>query len=145
MTAIIIIVLLLLGFIVYSIYPAISAPHSSELTTQDGLEDVIKEETTQDIVEKNNLELERKLLDVDFIEKGAPFDEPINYDLIDKKTLDVKEEIDKPSATEEFQNTEGGRQLTEHIVKVIELHPDSKKHLTKRQRKTVDKIVKEKK
>ena len=115
------------------------------ITSQDGLEDVIKEETTQDIVEKNNLELERKLLDVDFIEEGAPFDEPINYDLIDKKTLDVKEEIDKPSAIEEFQNTEGGRQLTEHIAKVVELHPDSKKHLTKRQRKTVDKIVKEKK
>lgn len=85
------------------------------ITTQDGFEDVIKEE----VIEATTVTTD---------------------DFIDKKT-----EIDKPSATEEFQNTKGGRQLTEHISKVIELHPDSKKHLNKRQRKTVDKIVKEKK
>ena len=87
------------------------------ITTQDGLEDVIKEETTQDIVEKNNLELEKKLLNVDFVEKPK----------------------------EEFKDTVGGRQLTEHINEVIELNPASKKRLTKRQRNTVDKIAKEKK
>lgn len=94
------------------------------ITSQDGLEDVIKEPSTEDIVLENNLVLKKKLLDVNF---------------------DKKEEIDKPSATEEFQNTEGGRQLTEHIKNVVQLNPDSKKHLQKRERKTLKKIVESKK
>lgn len=127
MTAIII-VLLFLGLIVYTIYPAISAPHSSEFTTQDGLEDVVKEETTKDIVDKNNIELEKKLLDVDFVERGAPFDEPINYSF--------KEKEEKCPTHE----TEGVRQLSEHIKDVVQKTPEKVKRLTKREKKVVKKI-----
>jgi hypothetical protein len=148
-TGILIGILLFFGLVAYVLskteVPEYLDNQNKPITSQDGLEDVIKEPSTEDIVLENNLVLKKKLLDVDFIEKGAQFDEPINYDLIDKKTLDVKEEIDKPSATEEFQNTEGGRQLTEHIKEIVKLNPDSKKRLTKRSRNTVDKIVKEKK
>lgn len=77
------------------------------ITSQDDLEDVVKEE----IIEATIITTD------DFVEKPV----------------------------EEFKETVNGRQLTEHIAEVIELHPDSKKHLNKRQRKTVDKIVKEKK
>ena len=56
---------------------------------------------------------------------------PINDDFVEKEV--------------EFKDTAGGRQLTEHIAEVVQLNPNSKKHLTKRQRKTVDKIVKDNK
>jgi hypothetical protein len=88
------------------------------ITSQDGLEDVIKEKVKEEVIETTTVTTD------DFVEKGAPFDEPIDYG---------------------FKHTEGGKQLTEHIAKVIELNPNSKKHLNKRQRKTADKIVKDKK
>lgn len=117
----IIIVLVLLGLIVYSIYPAISAPHASEFTTQDSIEDVITDENT--IYVKQH-------------KKG------IKKEIVEATTITTNDFVEKEI---EFKDTAGGRQLTEHIAKVIELNPNSKKHLTKRQRKTVDKIVKEKK
>jgi len=110
----IIIILVLLGVIVWQIYPAISAPHSSEFTTQDGLEDVVKKETTIDIVGKNNIKLKNNI---------------------------VKDIIEKCPTHE----TEGVRQLSEHIKDVIQKNPEKVKRLNKRERKTVDKIVKEKK
>jgi hypothetical protein len=112
------------------------------ITTQDGLEDVVIDEktihvkvhekdrvkkTTQEIVEDNNLKLKKEIL-----EKETPFDEPIDY------SFEKKEE------TSSVDELKGVRTLTDHIATVIELHPDSKKRLTKRERKTVDKIVKEK-
>ena len=112
------------------------------ITTQDGIEDVVIDEktihvkvhekdrvkkTTQEIVEDNNLKLKKEIL-----EKGTPFDETIDY------SFEKKEE------TSSVDELKGVRTLTDHIATVIELHPDSKKRLTKRERKTVDKIVKEK-
>ena len=108
----IIIVLVLLGFIVYSIYPAISAPHTSDYMIEEDSPSYMENE------EKPVTEL--------VIEET-----PTNDDFVEKEV--------------EFKDTAGGRQLTEHIAEVIQLNPNSKKHLTKRQRKTVDKIVKEKK
>jgi hypothetical protein len=112
------------------------------ITTQDGIEDVVIDEktihvkvhekdrvkkTTQEIVEDNNLKLKKEIL-----EKETPFDEPVDY------SFEKKEE------TSSVDELKGVRTLTDHIATVIELHPDSKKRLTKRERKTVDKIVKEK-
>jgi hypothetical protein len=112
------------------------------ITTQDGIEDVVIDEktihikvhekdrvkkTTQEIVEDNNLKLKKEIL-----EKETPFDEPVDC------SFEKKEE------TSSVDEIKGVRTLTDHIATVIELHPDSKKRLTKRERKTVDKIVKEK-
>jgi hypothetical protein len=80
------------------------------ITSQDGLEDVIKEP-----VVNTDIVLDKKELEVEFVEK--------------QPTKKLK----------------GIRQLSDHIATVVENNPDSKKHLNKRQRKTVDKIVKEKK
>lgn len=101
------------------------------ITTQDGLEDVIVDEKTIHVKTHDKDRVKEEIIEATVITTD---------DFVDKKT-----EIDAPSTTEEFQNTVGGRQLTEHIAKVIELNPDSKKHLNRRQRKTVEKIVKEKK
>lgn len=108
----IIIGLILLGLIVWQIYPAISAPHTSDYMIEEDSPSYMENE------EKPVTEL--------VIEET-----PTNDDFVEKEV--------------EFKDTAGGRQLTEHIAEVIQLNPNSKKHLTKRQRKTVDKIVKEKK
>ena len=108
----IIIGLILLGLIVWQIYPAISAPHTSDYMIEEDSPSYMENE------EKPVTEL--------VIEET-----PTNDDFVEKEVG--------------FKDTAGGRQLTEHIAEVIQLNPNSKKHLTKRQRKTVDKIVKEKK
>jgi hypothetical protein len=110
MMTIIIIVLVLVGVIVWSIYPAINLPHSSDYTTQDGIEDVIKDE----VVEKEII-LQKEVLNVEFVKA---------------KTAEKPKKV---------------RQLSEHIATVVENNSNNKKQLNKRQRKTVDKIVKEKK
>lgn len=100
------------------------------ITSQDGLEDVIVDEKTIHVKTHDKDRVKEEVIEAaivtadDFVEKDAPFDESVDYG---------------------FKHTEGGRQLTEHIASVVELNPNSKKHLNKRQRKTVDKIVKEKK
>jgi len=109
----IIFVLLLLGVIIWQIYPAINAPHSSEFTTQDGIEDVITKKITKDVDNKNNIELENKLLNVDFVEK-------------------------EKCPTHE---TKGVRQLSEHIKDVIQKEPTKVRSLKKRERKTVSKTI----
>ena len=101
------------------------------ITTHNGLEDVVVDEKTIHVKTHDKDRVKEEVIEATVITTN---------DFVDKKT-----EIDVPSATEEFQNTVGGKQLTEHIASVIQLHPDSKKHLNKRQRKTVDKIIKEKK
>ena len=67
----------------------------------------------------------------------------IKEEVIEATVITTDNFVEKP--VEEFKDTVGGRQLTEHIAEVIQLNPDSKKHLNRRQRKTVEKIVKEKK
>lgn len=117
---VIIIGLILLGFIVFAIYPAISAPHTSDYMIEEDSPSYMENEEKP----VTELVIEKTPTNDDFIEKETLFDEPINYD---------------------FKDTVGGRQLTEHIAEVVQLNPNSKKRLNKRERKTVDKIVKEKK
>lgn len=115
----ILLVLAIISGIVFMIYPTINTPNEQELTTHDGLEDVVVDEKT------------------------------IHVKTHDKDR--VKEEVIETvtATTDDFipveEELKGVGVLTDHIAKVIELHPNSKKHLTRRERKTVDKIVKEKK
>lgn len=80
------------------------------ITSQDGLEDAIKEPVVD-----TNIVLKKKELDVEFV---------------------------KP---ETIKKAKGVRQLSDHIASAVESNPEAIKKLNKRQRKTVDKIVKEKK
>jgi hypothetical protein len=90
------------------------------ITTQDGIEDVVTDEKTVHV----------KTHDKDRVKE----------EIIETTTVTTDDFIEK-----ETKQPEGVRQLTEHIASVVELNPNSKKHLNKRQRKTVEKIVKEKK
>jgi len=90
------------------------------ITTQDGLEDVIVDEKTVHVKTHDKDRVKEEVIEAAIVTAD---------DFVEKKAT----------------QPEGVRQLNEHIAKVIELNPDSKKHLNKRQRKTVDKIVKEKK
>jgi hypothetical protein len=99
------------------------------ITTQDGLEDVVIDEKTVHVKTYDKERIKEEVIEATII------------------TTDdfVKEETVNDTTTEEFKNNIGGKKLTEHIAEIIQLNPNSKKHLTKRHRKTVDKVVKEKK
>lgn len=92
--------------------------NNQPITSQDGLEDVITDEKT---------------LHVKVHQKDRIKEEKIETTTITTGDFVEKEEVPKGVAT-----------LTDHIAKVIELNPNSKKRLNRRERNTVDKIVKEK-
>ena len=121
----IIITIIVIGLLITTYYLAKSEidtfldENNQPITSQDGLEDVVTDDKTIHV----------KVHDKDRVKEEKIEATTITTD----DFIPVEEE------------SKGVRTLTDHIAKVIELNPNSKKRLTKRERKTVDKIVKEKK
>jgi len=116
----IIVIFLFVGYFAFKTETPVHLDGNNQpITSQDSIEDVVTDENT---------------LHVKVHEKDRIKEEKIEAATVTTEDfIPVEEEL------------KGVRVLSDHIAKVIELNPNSKKRLTKRERNTVDKIVKEKK
>lgn len=108
----IIIGLSVLGIIVWKIYPIINTPNTSEFTMEDKFKEVITDENTIHVKKHDKDRVKEEVIEATVITTD---------DFVKKETIN---------------DNIGGKKLTEHIAEVIQLNPDSKKHLNKRPRKT---------